>query len=151
VFTPPSEADLLAAYEEYKAGLPAQEFHVAHILVATEDTARLLIVELQGGADFSMLASVRSADDSKNLGGDLGWVGPGKLPAEFTDAVAQLKPSQITARPVKTMYGWHIIKLIETRPAVAPQFERVKAQLATNLQQARYKQFLESALTNGEN
>ena len=59
VFTQPSEADLQAAYEQYKAGLPAQEFHVAHILVATENAARLLIIELQGGADFSKLASVR--------------------------------------------------------------------------------------------
>jgi len=150
VFTLPSEADLQAAYEQYKAGLPAQEFHVAHILVATEDAARLLIVELQGGADFSKLASARSADDSKNRGGDLGWVGPGKLPSEFTDAVAQLKPSQITARPVKTIYGWHIVKLIETRLAVAPPFEQVKAQLAANLQQARYKEFLESALANAK-
>jgi peptidyl-prolyl cis-trans isomerase C len=146
VFTPPSEADLQAAYEQYKARLPAQEFHVAHILVATEDAARLLIIELQGGADFSKLASVRSADDSKNQGGDLGWVVPGKLPTEFTDAVAQLKPGQITARPVKTIYGWHVIKLIETRPATAPPFEQVKAQLSVNLQKERYDRFLRSAI-----
>jgi peptidyl-prolyl cis-trans isomerase C len=150
VFTPPSEADLQAAYEQYKAGLPAQEFHVAHILVATEDAAKLLIIELQSGADFAKMAGAQSADDSKTRGGDLGWIAPGKLPVDFTNALQALKPGQITARPVHTIYGWHVIKLLESRPAGAPPFDQVKAQLAANLQQARYKQFLELALSNAK-
>jgi peptidyl-prolyl cis-trans isomerase C len=148
VYAAPSEAELKAEYDRYVAGLPATEFHVAHILVATESAALLLIIKLQGGADFAKTASEQSADDSKTRGGDLGWIAPGKLPVDFTNAVQALKRGQITTHPVHTVYGWHVIKLLESRPAAAPPFEQVKAQLAANLQQARYKQFLDSAIAH---
>jgi peptidyl-prolyl cis-trans isomerase C len=148
VFASPSDAELKAEYDRFVAKLPANEFKVAHILVATEPAAQVLIVKLQGGADFARLASEQSADDSKVRGGDLGWIALGKLPVDFTNAVQSLKPGQFTAGPVHTPYGWHVIKLLETRPASAPAFDQVKAQLAANLQQARYKQFLEAALAN---
>jgi peptidyl-prolyl cis-trans isomerase C len=150
VYTSPSDAELKAEYDRFVASLPAQEFHVAHILVATEGAAQVLIVKLQGGADFAKLASEQSADDSKVRGGDLGWVAPVKLPVDFTNAVQALNPGQITARPVHTIYGWHVIKLLEARPAAAPPFDQLKAQLVANLQQARYKQFLELALANAK-
>lgn len=150
VYAPPSDAELKTEYDRFVASLPAQEFHVAHILVATEGGAQVLIIKLQGGADFAKLASEQSADDSKVKGGDLGWIAPGKLPVDFTNAVQALKPGQITVHPVHTIYGWHVIKLLETRPAAPPPFDQVKAQLAINLQQARYKQFLKTALENAK-
>lgn len=150
VFAPPSDAELKAEYDGFVASLPAQEFHVAHILVATESAAQILITKLQGGTEFAKLARERSADDSEARGGDLGWIAPGKLPVDFTNAVQALKPGQITAHPVHTIYGWHVIKLLESRPATPPPFEQVKAQLTANLQQARYKKFLESALANAK-
>lgn len=148
VFAQPSDADLQAEYQRYVASQPAMEFHVAHILVATEGAARGLIVRLQGGMNFAKAALEQSADDSKVRGGDLGWIAPGKLPVEFTDAVKMLKPGQITLQPVHTIYGWHVVKLLETRAATAPPFEQVKAQLAENLQQAHYRSFLKLALAN---
>jgi peptidyl-prolyl cis-trans isomerase C len=150
VFAAPTDAELKVEYDRFVASLPAKEFHVAHILVATESGAQVLIVKLQGGVDFAKLASEQSADDSKVRGGDLGWIAPGRLPVDFTNAVQALKPGEITVRPVHTIYGWHVIKLLESRPAAAPPFEQVKAQLAVNIQQARYKQFLESALANAK-
>ena len=146
VFASPSDAELKAEYDGFVAGLPAQEYHVAHILVPTEPVAEVLITKLQGGADFAKLAREQSADDSKVKGGDLGWIAPGKLPVDFTKAAETLKPGKITSRPVHTIYGWHVIKLLEVRAAAPPPFEQVKAQLTANLQQARYKKFLESAL-----
>jgi peptidyl-prolyl cis-trans isomerase C len=148
VFAEPSDAELKSEYDRYTASLPAREFHVAHILVATESAAQILITKLQGGADFAQLAREQSADDSKARGGDIGWIAPGKLPVEFTNAVQSLKSGQITARPVHTIYGWHVIKLLESGPATPPPFDQVKAQLAASIQQARYKQFLESAIPN---
>jgi peptidyl-prolyl cis-trans isomerase C len=150
VYAPLSDAELKAEYDRFVASLPAQEFHVAHILVAAEPAAQLIITKLQGGADFARLAGEQSADDSKSRGGDLGWIAPGKLPVDFTNAVQGLKPGQINAHPVHTIYGWHVIKLLETRPAAAPPIEQVKAQLAVNIQQARYKHFLELALANAK-
>jgi peptidyl-prolyl cis-trans isomerase C len=150
VYASPSDAELKAEYDRFVASLPAHEFHVAHILVATEGGAQVLIIKLQGGADFAKLATEQSADDSKVRGGDLGWIAPSKLPVDFTNAVQALKPGQVTVHPIRTIYGWHVIKLLETRPAAAPPFEQVKAQLAVNIQQARYKMFLQSALANAK-
>jgi len=150
VYAPPSDAELKAEYDRFAAALPAKEFRVAHILVATESMAQALIVKLDSGADFAKLAREQSADESNTRGGDLGWIVPGKLPVDFTNAVQALKPGQVTAHPVHTIYGWHVIKLLESRPASAPPFEQVKAQIAANLQQSRYKQFLESAAANAK-
>jgi peptidyl-prolyl cis-trans isomerase C len=147
VYDTPTDADLQSAYHEYAATLPSNEFHVAQILVSTEALADALIVKLQGGAEFAMLARDQSADDSGARGGDLGWIVPGNLPLEFTDAVKGLKPGQVT-QPVHTKYGWHVIKLLEIRPAAIPPFDDVKAQLAANIQQARYEQFLKLTVAN---
>jgi peptidyl-prolyl cis-trans isomerase C len=145
-FAAPSDAELQAAYDRYVAGLPASEFHVAHILVATENRANVMLVKLQGGADFGRLAREESADDSKGRGGDLGWLAPGKLPKAFTDAMAALQPGQATAKPVHTPYGWHLIKLLEVRKSAIPPLDQVKAQLTANLQQERYQAFLAGSL-----
>jgi peptidyl-prolyl cis-trans isomerase C len=145
VFAEPTDAELRAEYDRYTAAQPPQEWHVAHILVATEAQAQVLISRLQGGADFARLAATDSADDSRAKGGDLGWIVPGKFPVDFTNAVSTLRPGQFTQKPVHTIYGWHIIKLLESKPAAPPAYTEVKAQLATNLQQARYKKYLESA------
>jgi peptidyl-prolyl cis-trans isomerase C len=150
VFAPPSDADLKAEYDHYVANLPPKEYHVAHILVPTQAAAQVIITKLQGGADFATLAREQSADDSKVRGGDLGWIAPGRLPVDFTNAVDALKVSHITTTPVHTVYGWHVMKLLESRPTTPTPFEQVKAQLGANLQQIRYQQFLESALANAQ-
>jgi peptidyl-prolyl cis-trans isomerase C len=146
VFATPSDANLNAAYDKFAASLPSIEYHVAHILVATESIASVLTTRLQAGQDFAKLAKDESADNTKTHGGDLGWIAPGKLPAAFTNAVQSLKVNEFTTKPVHTPYGWHIIKLLETRPGTAPPFDQVKAQLAENLQQERYQKFLDDSL-----
>jgi peptidyl-prolyl cis-trans isomerase C len=116
---------------------------VAHILIGTESSASILITRLQAGQDFAKLAQEQSADDSKSRGGDLIWISPGKLPVEFMVAVQALTVGGFTNKPVHTRYGWHVIKLLETRAGVAPPFDRVKGQLTTNLQQEKYQRFLD--------
>jgi peptidyl-prolyl cis-trans isomerase C len=148
VFAVPTGTELSAAYDQFKAALPAREYHVEHILVATENMASSEIVRLQAGAEFAKRAKEISADDSKTRGGDIGWISPGKLPAAFTDAVAALRVGEFTKKPVHTIYGWHVIRLIETRPGIAPSFDQVEAQLAANIQQERYRKFLDDSLKN---
>jgi len=142
VFDEPTDAEVLAAYDAFVAGRPASEYHVAHILVPMENAALGVIRRLAEGADFAELARQESADDSRIRGGDIGWVYPGKLPAEFTAACESLEPGQYTAVPVRTAYGWHVIKLLETRAAAAPPLEQVRAQIVANLKQERYQQYL---------
>jgi peptidyl-prolyl cis-trans isomerase C len=146
VYATPSDQELQSAYQAYVTAQPAQEYHVAHILVATEALAVRVIDDLSHGKDFAALARERSADDSKTRGGDLGWIASGHLPKPFTDSVSSLKPGQYTKHPVQTPYGWHVIKLIESRPAAPPPFEQVKAQLAVNLQQERREKFIQAVL-----
>jgi peptidyl-prolyl cis-trans isomerase C len=146
VYTAPSDQELQTTYQAYVSSLPSKEYHVAHILVATEALAVRAVLDLDHGTDFATLAKERSADDSKARGGDLGWISPGHLPKNFTDAVSNLKPGQYTEQPIKTPYGWHVVKLIETRPAAAPPFDQVKAQLAVNLQQERRAKFTQTVL-----
>ena len=145
VYQPPTDVEIDRAYQQFVREQPAQEFHVAHILVPTESSAQLLIVKLQSGQVFARLAREQSADDSKGKGGDIGWLSPGKLPVEFTDAVVSLKAGEITTKPVHTKYGWHVIKLLESRPGNVPPVEAVRAQLAANIEQARYQTFLQGA------
>jgi peptidyl-prolyl cis-trans isomerase C len=147
VYVPPTEVELQKAYESYVQSLPASEYHVAHILVATQSAADVVLTKLRAHGDFDKLAHAESADDSRVRGGDLGWLSPGKLPAAFSAAVAALKPGQVTLQAVHTPYGWHLIKLIETRPISAPPFDHVRAQLAVNITQDRYQKFLASSLT----
>jgi peptidyl-prolyl cis-trans isomerase C len=142
---PPTDAELRNEYDRFKSELPATQFHVAHILVSTQDAAAGLIAKLTGGADFAALAREQSADATRTQGGDMGWIAPGKLPPAFTDAVQSLKPGEFTLHAVHTIYGWHVIKVLESRAAAAPPFEAVKAQLSANLQQSRYQRFLASA------
>lgn len=146
VYAPATDAELQQAYQAYLQTLPASEYHVAHILVANEILANAVIAELDGGAKFTDVAAKRSADDSKSKGGNLGWIHPGHLPAALFDALKALKPGQYTKTPVHTPYGWHVIELIESRPAAPPPFDQVKAQLASNLQQARHQKFLDDSL-----
>jgi len=143
---PPSDQELRTAYESFIKSLPANEYHVAHILLATEALAVRVILDLDQGSHFADLAKQRSADDSKERGGDLGWISSGHLPKNFMDAVGDLKAGEYTRHPIQTTYGWHVIKLIESRPAPTPPFDQVKAQVAVNLQQERRAKFIQTTL-----
>lgn len=128
-----TEAVLQAAYDEkYASAAPDKEFKAAHILVETEEEAKALVTELEGGADFTELAKERSTGPSGPNGGDLGWFGKGMMVPPFEEAVAKLDDGAISG-PVQTQFGWHVIKLSETRLANKPSFEEVKAELESEL------------------
>jgi peptidyl-prolyl cis-trans isomerase C len=110
------------------------EYNAAHILVETEDEAKAIITELDGGADFDALARERSTGPSGQNAGDLGWFGRGDMVEPFEAAVLTMTPGSYTPAPIQTQFGWHVIFLKETRPATAPALEEVQAEIAQTLQ-----------------
>ena len=127
---------LQAAYDAKSATAPAeQEFNAAHILVETEEKAKELKAQIDGGADFAELAKANSTDTGSGAnGGDLGWFRKGMMVAPFEEAVAAMTAGTVSA-PVKTDFGWHIIKLNETRVAAKPALEAVSQELQAELEQ----------------
>src|SRR6185436_520612 len=121
-----TDQELRAEYETQVAALSRNEYHARHILVATQSFADKLIKDIEKGAKFEDVAKRESMDSSKDSGGDLGWFTPDRMVKPFSDAVVGLKPGEYTHAPVQTQYGWHIIKLEETRDMAPPPFEQVK-------------------------
>lgn len=158
VTTDTVRADLTASLTEQSKSTELQA-HSAHILVADETLAISLTKELENGGDFAALAAQHSIDPgSKDNGGDLGWVGKGQFVPEFEKALFEdLKPGEMTKTPVKSQFGYHIIKLIarEQRALIDPSTiaERVEQQLPQELNQRRsdaVAKLIEEARTKGE-
>jgi peptidyl-prolyl cis-trans isomerase C len=107
-----------------------QEVHARHILVETEDEAKAIEEELKKGADFAELAKKKSKDPGASDGGDLGFFTKDQMVPEFSAVAFALEPGKISD-PVKSQFGWHIIKVEEKRNRKAPDFDQVKAQIET--------------------
>ncbi len=129
----PTDAQLHAEYDTDVAAMDKTEYHAEHILVPSKEKAEQLIKKLKGGAKFEDVAKAESTDPSKGNGGDLGWFTLARMVKPFSDAVKGLKKGEMTQEPVQTQYGWHIIKLIDTRESAPPPFDQVKAQVAKQL------------------
>jgi len=124
------------AYEtQYANADQKTEYKAAHILVETEEEAASLIEELRDGADFAALAKEHSTGPSGAGGGDLGWFATGTMVAPFEEAVADLEPGTISA-PVKTQFGWHVIRLNETRMQETPELSEVRADLEQQIRES---------------
>lgn len=124
-----TEAAIKQTYDEAaKNQKPETEYHAHHILVPTEDEAKAALKRVKGGEDFGKVATELSKDPGAK-GGDLGWFTKDRMVPEFGDAAAKLEPGQISD-PIKTQFGWHIIKLDEKRPKVFPPLDQVKDQVA---------------------
>lgn len=139
--TKPTEDELRREYETQVAKLSDKEYHARHILVQTEDFAKNVIQRLGRGAKFEDIAKRDSTDPgSKDNGGDLGWFTPDRMVRPFSEATMALKPGEYTKTPVQTQYGFHVIKLEETRDLQPPPFDQdeVKKQLD---QMVRMKKF----------
>jgi peptidyl-prolyl cis-trans isomerase C len=137
--TKPTADELRREYETQVAQLSDKEYHARHILVQTEDFAKNVVQRLERGAKFEDVAKRDSIDPgSKENGGDLGWFTPDRMVRPFSEATMALKPGQYTKTPVQTQYGFHVIKLEETRDLTPPPFDQVEKQLD---QMVRMKKF----------
>ena len=143
-----TEAAILARYDADIAGKPgAEEVRARHILVADEAVAKKIIEELKKGGDFAELAKKHSSDPGAQQGGDLGFFKKDDMVPEFANAAFGLKPGAITQIPVKTQFGWHIIKLEERRAAPPPTFEESREELRQKLIQDAYQKLSTTART----
>ena len=122
---PVQDSELRPEYDAQVAALP-REYRARHILVDDQAAAVAITKELKGGADFAKLAAKRSKDSSSKSGGDLGWFTLDTMVKPFADAVKSMQPGQLTEQPVQSQYGWHVIKLEESRATNAPPFDEVK-------------------------
>jgi peptidyl-prolyl cis-trans isomerase C len=123
---------LKKAYDEMVANFkPSAEYKASHILVKTEEEGKQIIADLAKGADFATLAKEKSLDTgSAAEGGNLGdYFSPDKMVPEFAQAVTALKPGETSKTPVKSQYGWHVIKVTDTRQSTPPAFDAVQPQL----------------------
>ena len=124
---PATEEAIKAAHERFKESPAANEFKARHILVGSEAEAKELIGKIKGGEEFAKVATEKSKDPgSKTKGGDLGWAAPASYVRPFAEALAKLKKGDMTESPVQSNFGWHIIRLEDTRPI---PYETLKPQL----------------------
>ena len=142
---PVKDADIKAEYDKAKAQAPEKEYHARHILVEKEDEAKALIAKLKGGAKFEELAK-QGKDGTAQNGGDLGWADPRGFVPEFSKVMTSLQKGAITETPVKTQFGYHVIKLEDVRPVQVPPLDQVKQQVAESLQQKKLAEFREGLL-----
>jgi peptidyl-prolyl cis-trans isomerase C len=141
---PVSDAEAQAEYNKIKTEQSGMEFHARHILVDSEDDAKKLIAQIKAGAKFEDLAKKNSKDTgSAENGGDLDWAKPSAYVPEFSSALQALKKGQMTETPVKTQFGYHVIKLEDTRTAQFPAFEEVKDKVKQQLQQVKLQEYEE--------
>jgi peptidyl-prolyl cis-trans isomerase C len=126
-----TDAALKKVYEEAaKQITDEQEVHARHILVESEDEAKAVADELKKGADFAELAKKKSKDPGASDGGDLGFFTKDQMVPEFSTVAFALEPGKVSD-PVKSQFGWHVIKVEEKRNRKAPDFEQVKSQIET--------------------
>jgi peptidyl-prolyl cis-trans isomerase C len=145
-----TDADIKAEYERYKAQAGDKEYHVRHILAATEPEAKAIIAKLKGGAKFEELAKQSKDTGTAANGGDLDWATPSSFPKVFSDAFVGLQKGAVTENPVQTPNGFHVIKLDDTRPTKLPALEEVKGQIEEALQQKKLQAYQESMVAKAK-
>ena len=143
---PVSDADVVAEYDKAKAQAGDKEYHAFHILVDKEDDAKAIISKLKAGAKFDELAKQSKDTGSAAKGGDLDWASPATFVKPFSDALVALQKGQFTEVPVKTEYGYHVIKLEDIRPQKFPTLEEVKQQVVEGLQQKKMQSYQQALM-----
>ena len=138
--------EVKARYEAEIAKIePQDEVRARHILVKTEDEAKAVIADLDGGKDFAELAKEKSTDPNKSEGGDLGFFGKGRMVPEFEAVAFTLEPGTYTKEPVRTQFGFHVIKVEEKRKQQPPALEQVEGQVRQIVMRDKYVELLEKA------
>ena len=142
---PVGDAEAQAEYDKFKTANTGSEYRARHILVEKEEDAKALIAQIKGGANFEELAKKNSKDTgSATNGGDLDFANPNNFVPEFSKAMTALQKGEMTQEPVKSQFGYHIIKLEDTRAATFPAFDDVKAQIKQRIEQQKMAEFQQS-------
>ena len=142
----PTDAELRAEYDTQIGQMQKTEYHARHILVQTKERADAILAMLKNGGNFAKVAAKESLDSSKAQGGDLGWFSPSSMVKPFADAVMALKKGETTSAPVQTQFGFHIIKLEDTREVAPPPFEQTKQQISQFVMARKFKAYTDELL-----
>jgi peptidyl-prolyl cis-trans isomerase C len=141
---PVSDADVKAEYDKFAAANGGKEYKASHILVEKEDQAKAIIAQLKKGGKFDEIAKKSSKDPGSGAkGGNLDWAGAGNYVAEFSAAMTALTKGKMTETPVKSQFGYHIIRLDDIRDAQLPKLDDVKPQIMQQLQQQKMGKYQE--------
>ena len=141
---PVTDAEVQAEYDKFVKENGGKEYRARHILVETEDQAKALIADIRKGGKFEDLAKKNSKDPGSGAnGGDLDWASAGSYVAEFSGAMVKLGKGEMTDAPVKSQFGWHIIRVDDVREAQLPKLDEVKPQISQQLQQQKMSKFQE--------
>ena len=133
-----TDAELKGEYDKFSAANGGKEYKARHILVEKEADAKAIIASLKKGGKFEDIAKKQSKDSGSGAnGGDLDWANPSSYVAEFTEAMLKLNKGQMTDAPVKTQFGFHIIRVDDIRNAQLPSFDELKPQIAQQIEQQR--------------
>ena len=141
---PVADADLKAEYDKFATANSGKEYHAHHILVEKESEAKAIIAQLKKGGKFEEIAKKSSKDPGSGAkGGDLDWANPSNYVPEFSAALTKLAKGKMTETPIKSQFGYHIIRLDDVRDAQLPKFEDVKPQIEKQLQQQKMAKYQE--------
>ncbi|MDH4480941.1 MAG: peptidylprolyl isomerase [Rhodoferax sp.] len=141
---PVTDAEIKAEYDKFAAANSGQEYKARHILVEKEDQAKAIIAQLKKGGKFDEIAKKSSKDPGSGAkGGELDWASPSSYVKEFSDALVGLTKGKTTEAPVKSQFGFHIIRLDDVREAPLPKMEEVKPQIAQQLMQQKMGKYQE--------
>ncbi len=148
---PITDAEIQAEYDKFVANNAGKEYRARHILVEKEDEAKAIIAQLKKGAKFEAIAKKQSKDPGSGAnGGDLDWAAPGNYVKEFSEAMIKLGKGKTTETPVKTQFGYHIIRLEDVREAQLPKIEEIKPQISQQLGQQKLMKFQEDLRTRAK-
>jgi peptidyl-prolyl cis-trans isomerase C len=141
---PVTDEEIKAEYDKFAAANSGKEYKARHILVEKEDQAKAIIAQIKKGGKFDEIAKKSSKDPGSGAkGGDLDWANPGNYVKEFSEALSALTKGKMTETPVKTQFGYHIIRLDDIRDAQLPKFDDVKPQISQQLQQQKIGKYQE--------
>lgn len=141
---PVTDAEIKAEYDKFVAANGGKEYKARHILVEKEEDAKKIIADLKKGQKFEDIAKKQSKDPGSGAnGGDLDWASASSYVPEFSGAMVKLNKGQTTDVPVKSQFGWHVIRVDDVREAQLPKLEEVKPQIAQQLQQQKLAAFQE--------
>ncbi|HOZ66130.1 MAG TPA: peptidylprolyl isomerase [Burkholderiaceae bacterium] len=141
---PVTDADIKAEYDKFAAANSGKEYKARHILVEKEADAKAIIASIKKGAKFEDIAKKQSKDPGSGAkGGDLDWANPSNYVPEFAQAMLKLSKGQMTDAPVKSQFGYHIIRVDDTRAAQLPKLDEVKPQISQQLTQQKLQKFQE--------
>ncbi|RYF34522.1 MAG: peptidylprolyl isomerase [Comamonadaceae bacterium] len=141
---PVTDAEVQAEYDKFVAANGGKEYKARHILVEKEDDAKKIIADLKKGAKFEDIAKKQSKDPGSGTnGGDLDWANPSSFVPEFSEAMIKLKKGEMTQVPVKSQFGYHVIRVDDIRQAQLPKVDEVKPQIVKQLEQQKLQKFQE--------